>query len=117
MVGSQRRIGGSNRSRAGQFLRSRLIYIRGAGHIGRNNQLRCLDFRGALQLVQYPAQQLTYSIEFREILQPVQTSGICQSIADKPVEVSESLIREKQREPKNFLADKGDGCAEEITTC
>ncbi len=34
MVGSQRRIGGSNRSCAGQFLRSRLVYIRGAGQWG-----------------------------------------------------------------------------------
>jgi len=32
MRGSQRRISGSNRSRAGQFLRSRSVYIRGAGH-------------------------------------------------------------------------------------
>ena len=31
---SHRRRGGSNRSRAGQFLRSRLVYIRGAGHLG-----------------------------------------------------------------------------------
>jgi len=31
MLGSHRRISGSHRSRVGQILRSRLVYIRGAG--------------------------------------------------------------------------------------
>jgi hypothetical protein len=36
MVGSQRRTGGPHRLRAGQFLRSRSVYIRGGGSESHN---------------------------------------------------------------------------------
>lgn len=45
-----------------------------------------------------------------------QTSEICQSIGNSPASIKESLTFEKQREPKNFLADSGDGCAAAMTT-
>ena len=41
MLGSYRRTGGSNRSRPGQILRSRSVYIRGAGQA---DQDRCTIF-------------------------------------------------------------------------
>ena len=43
------------------------------------------------------------------------TSGICQSIGSDPASVRSRLTCEKHRHPKNFLADKGEGCAVAIT--
>jgi len=46
MLGSHRRISGSHRSRVGQILRSRLVYIRGAGHVVRDSHSRWYNYRG-----------------------------------------------------------------------
>lgn len=46
---------------------------------------------------------------------PAQTSGICQSIGASPASARSRLICEKHRHPKNFLTDKGEGCAQATT--
>jgi hypothetical protein len=44
-----------------------------------------------------------------------QTSEICQSIGVIPTSARSRLMVEKHRHPKNFLTDKGDGCAQATT--
>ena len=44
-----------------------------------------------------------------------QTSGICQSIGASPASARSRLMCEKHRQPKNFLTDKGEGCAHATT--
>ena len=44
-----------------------------------------------------------------------QTSGICQSIGAIPASARVRLMCEKHRHPKNFLTDKGEGCAQATT--
>lgn len=46
-----------------------------------------------------------------------QTSGICQSIGSIPTSMRARLTLEKQREPKKFLADNGEGWPQAMTTC
>ena len=45
----------------------------------------------------------------------VQTSGICQSIGPNPASARSRLMCEKHRQPKNFLTDRGEGCAQATT--
>jgi hypothetical protein len=45
-VGLPRRSGGFTGSRAGQILRSHLVYIRGAGHVVCDSHSRWYNYRG-----------------------------------------------------------------------
>ena len=44
-----------------------------------------------------------------------QTSGTCHSIGAIPASARSRLMCEKHRHPKNFLTDKGEGCAQATT--
>ena len=44
-----------------------------------------------------------------------QTSGICQLIGAIPASTRSRLMCEKHRQPKNFLTDRGEGCAHATT--
>jgi len=60
--------------------------------------------------------QITFFVCWRTYSAPCcQTSGICQLIGGNPASVRSRLMCEKHWHPKNFLTDKGEGCAHATT--